>query len=78
MSEIIRMVIQTDYDGAQNSGNAGSFQVSAVYAYDEDEYETELTNRIDRNKFYRSIREVAIDLGLHPDSLDIEEEYLEK
>ena len=78
MSAIMRMVIQTDYDKAQNSGNAGSFQVSAVYAYDEDEYETELTSRIDRNKFYRSVRDVATDLGLHPDSLDIEEEYLEK
>ncbi|CAM4092582.1 hypothetical protein [Saccharibacillus endophyticus] len=78
MNAIMRMVIQTDYDKAQNSINAGSFQVSAVYVYDEDEHEIELTNRVDRNKFYRSVRDVATDLGLHPDSLDIEEEYLEK
>lgn len=78
MSAVMRIVIQTDYDRARNSEHAGSFQVSAVYAYNEDEHETELTSRIDRNKFYRSVREVSMDLGLHPDTLDIEEEYLEK
>ncbi|MDO3411498.1 hypothetical protein QWJ34_17165 [Saccharibacillus sp. CPCC 101409] len=80
MSSMIRIVIviQSDYDRAESTGAEETFRVAAVYGYNADEHETDLSSRIDPDKEYGSTREAAKDLGLNPDAIDIEEEYEEK
>lgn len=79
MSSIIRIVIviKSAYNPTASSVAEGMFQVSSIYGYDENEHETDLTARIDPNTSYKSVGDVAKDLGLNPDSIDIEEEYEE-
>ncbi len=74
MKEIVRLEIYTDYEHATSAGNDGSFQVSSIVAYDENDNEVEFNHGIDAGEFFRTKKEVQeklLDNGLN-ENVDIE------
>ncbi|GIP08230.1 hypothetical protein J1TS5_04000 [Paenibacillus macerans] len=72
MSEIVRIVIQPDYDRAESSGAEGMFQVITVYGYNADDEGFDLTHKIDQGAFFRTGKGAAKKLGFIPEEIDIE------
>lgn len=61
-----------DYETAERSGAEGMFQIYSVVKIDEYDNETNLTEKINQGKFYRTGKEVLEDLGLNPKTTDFE------
>ena len=69
-----RIEIYKDYQTPEHAGAGGLFQIFSVTAFDEDENEIDLTDKIDQGTFYHEDLEVLKDLDL-PLDMPVESEW---
>ena len=71
--DVVSLMIEKDTETAERCGACGMFQVIRVTETLEDGREIDITENIDQGKFYSSNDDVARDLGLDPEKIELEE-----